>query len=593
MTALTGSYPFAAKVTDASGHSATTAFTLTVSSSSANGFDGPAELPRTYIQSAMSNTPAPGSTIAVNSGGNLQSSLNSANCGDTIQLQAGATFAGVFTFPAKSCDDNHWIIVRTSADDSKLPAEGSRLTPCYAGISSLPGRPALQCVSTDNVLPKLVVKASNNGPIIFAPGANHYRLIGLEITRAAGTGVVNALSSVVTTANNLILDRVWVHGTPQDETTRGVELGGSTYVSIVDSFFTDFHCASHGACTDAQAIIGGLGDAPMGPYKIANNFLESSAENILFGGGEATATPADIEIRRNHMFKPLTWMKGQPGFVSGTNGNPFVVKNLFELKNAQRVLLEGNVMENSWGGVGQVGFAILLTPVNQSNHCPICQVTDVTIRYNSISHVAAGLQIANALAGSNPPLDGQRYSIHDIVIDDIDGGKYSGPSEFAQISVTPGATVLQNVTINHVTAFPSKTMLLIGDMVATSTQMKNFVFTNNIVNAGLYPVWSSSGKAEDCSYHDSPLTTFNACFSGYTFAANAIIATPALAPAAKWPSRNFFPADAAAVRFANYNGGNGGDYHLQSSSPYKGKGTDGKDLGADVDAIQSATAGVQ
>src|ERR1019366_9651284 len=123
MTSLTGSYAFTAKVTDASGHSATTAFTLTVSSSSANGFDGPAELPRIYIQSAMSNTPASGSTITVNSGGDLQSALNSANCGDTIQLQAAATFTGVFTFPAKNCDDNHWIIVRTSANDSMLPAE--------------------------------------------------------------------------------------------------------------------------------------------------------------------------------------------------------------------------------------------------------------------------------------------------------------------------------------------------------------------------------------------------------------------------------------------------------------------------------------
>jgi hypothetical protein len=47
------------------------------------------------------------------------------------------------------------------------------------------------------------------------------------------------------------------------------------------------------------------------------------------------------------------------------------------------------------------------------------------------------------------------------------------------------------------------------------------------------------------------------------------------------------------VQFVNYNGGNGGDYHLQLSSPYKRKGTDGKDLGADVDAIQSATAGVE
>jgi hypothetical protein len=47
------------------------------------------------------------------------------------------------------------------------------------------------------------------------------------------------------------------------------------------------------------------------------------------------------------------------------------------------------------------------------------------------------------------------------------------------------------------------------------------------------------------------------------------------------------------VQFVNYNGGNGGDYHLQPSSPYKGKGTDGKDLGADVDALRSATAGVE
>ena len=66
------------------------------------------------------------------------------------------------------------------------------------------------------------------------------------------------------------------------------------------------------------------------------------------------------------MFKPMTWMQGQPGYVGGIDGNPFIVKNLFELKNAQRVLFEGNVLEDTWGGFSQAGFAILLTPKNQA-----------------------------------------------------------------------------------------------------------------------------------------------------------------------------------------------------------------------------------
>jgi len=600
-TAITGSYRFTAKVTDSYGQTATLPFTLTVTSSSTSGFDGPAELPRIYIQSAVSNTPAPGSTTMVNSGGDLQSALNGANCGGTIQLQAGSTFTGTFTFPAKSCDADHWIIVRTSADDSSLPAEGSRMTPCYAGISSLPGRPAFNCPSTNNVLAKLVMPVLGNGPIVFASGANYYRFIGLEITRSSGTGLVDALFSVVNggAANNLILDRVWMHGTAQDETSRAVWLEGTTYVSIVDSFVTDFHCVSAtGVCTDAQAIAGGVGNAPMGPYKITDNFLEASGESIMFGGGNATGTPADIQVAQNHMFKPLTWMKGQAGYVGGTNGNPFIVKNLFELKNAQRVLVDGNIMEDSWGGFTQVGFAILITPKNQAgsggaNLCPICQVTDVTIRNSFISHVGAGLQIANAFSDNGAvPLDGQRYSIHDIVIDDIDGGKYNGPGEFAQLSVAPGAPLLQNVTINHVTAFPSQTLFIIGDMVATTGQMKNVVFTNSIVNAAPFPVWSTGGGPTNCAFHDSPLTTFNACFANSTLAANAIIAPGSYTPAS-WPTQNFFPASATTVEFVNYNGGNGGNYELQPSSPYKGQGADGKDLGADVAAIESATTGVE
>jgi hypothetical protein len=596
-TTTPGSFPFTAKVTDATGQSSTLALVLTVSSGSTSGYDGPAELPRVYIQTAMADTPAPGNVTTVNAGGDLQSALNNANCGDTIQLQAGATFTGVFTFPAKSCDDDHWIILRTSSPDSALPQEGSRLTPCYAGVASLPGRPAFNCTSTMNVLARLVMAASGSGPVVFAPGANHYRLLGLELTRTAGTGIVYALASINATggtANNIILDRMWIHGTPQDETKRGLEVGGMSYASAIDSFFTDMKCISvSGACTDAAAIAGGSGN-PLGPFKIVDNFLEASGENILLGGASSTTTPADIQISQNHFFKPKIWMKGQPGYVGAANGNPFIVKNLFELKNAQRVLLEANIMEYSWGGFSQNGYAILITPTNQvsgtgMNLCPICLVTDVTIRYNTISHVGSGLQIANVLSGNGPPLDGERYSIHDITIDDIDPVTYSGSGNDAEILWSPPAPLLQNVLLNHITSFAPTEMFSVGG--AVSPKMVNVNFTNSIYLAGEYPVWSTGGVMT-CANYDKPLTTFNACFGPYEFVDNAVIATPSAYPASEWPTENYFPATVASVQFVNYNNGNGGNYQLLSTSPYHNAGTDGKDLGADVSTILSETAGV-
>ena len=109
--------------------------------SAASTYDGPAELPRVYMNTALINTPALGRVTILNAGESLQAALNNASCGDTIELQAGATFTGLFTFPAKSCDDSHWIVLRTNSLPSQLPPEQTRITPCYAGISSLPSRP--------------------------------------------------------------------------------------------------------------------------------------------------------------------------------------------------------------------------------------------------------------------------------------------------------------------------------------------------------------------------------------------------------------------------------------------------------------------
>jgi hypothetical protein len=599
ITSKSGSFSFTASVTDARSTSASTSLSLAINQSTTGNFDGPAELPRVYVQSALANTPAPGSVISVTKGGNFQQALDSAKCGDTITLQAGAVFTGSFQIPAQSCDDAHWIIVRSSAPDSSLPPEGKRISPCYAGITSLPGRPPFNCAVTNNVLAKLQFSGVGSGPITFQNGASHYRFIGLEITRSPATGVVyNLAFNQGNAADHIIFDRSWLHGTAQDETERGIMLSGTTYAAIVDSYFSDFHCVSiTGVCVDAQAIAGGLGNLTSGPFKIVDNFLEASGECILLGGDTATMTPTDIEIRRNHMFKPMTWMQGQPGYVGGVDGNPFIVKNLFELKNAQRVLFEANVLEHTWGGFSQAGFGILLTPKNQAigsgNVCPSCQVTDVTIRYVTVSHVGGAMQIGNGVSSNGGvPLAGERYSIHDVIADDIDATKYNGYGTFAQVSMGPGSPVLQYVTINHVTGFQPGVMLNLGDDLTVNPVMNNFVFTNNIVNAGSSPIKTTGGGTGSCAYHPSPLTSLPTCFHPYTFAHNAIIASPSSFPPSSYPSVNYFPATASAVGFVNYNNGRGGDYHLQTNSLYRKAGTDGKDLGADVDAIQAATAGV-
>jgi hypothetical protein len=563
-------------------------------------FDGPAELPRVHVLSALADTPAHGQVREVHVGDDLQKAIDSSKCGETLALEAGATFRGVFRLPAKKCDDSHWIVLRTSALDSSLPPAGTRVTPCYAGVASLPGRPDFHCASPHNVLATISFDGSgNSGPIMLLPGANHYRLIGLEVTRTKPQLHMQHLiapDNAGSPWHHIVFDRLWVHGTAQDETKDGVNLNGATNVAIVDSYFTDLHCiAGGGSCTDAQAVSGGGGNIPSGPYKIENNFLEASGENILLGGAPGDVTPADIEIRRNHFFKPLVWKPDQPGFVGSESGRPYIVKNLFELKNAQRVLLEGNILENCWGGFTQAGFAVLLTPSNQAGKCPSCQVSDVTIRYNKISHVAGVLQVATALSPREKAASsgGRRFSIHDLIVDDIDGQAYKGFGVFMlMVSAQPP---LRSVRIDHVTAFPPKTLISI---LNGGSKIEDFTVTNSLFNAGMRQLISAGGGMANCTRpRDAPIDVLNNCFANATFTHNLIIGGRK-----KWPAGNIVVEDSVAAGIRDFHDERSGIYRLCAEDGTKGckkrssglkAGTDGKDLGADVDAVEAATLGVE
>ena len=147
--------------------------------------------------------------------------------------------------------------------------------------------------------------------------------------------------------------------------------------AVIDSYISECHEAG----ADSQAIAGWNGP---GPFKIVNNYLQGAGENLMFGGADPTITnlvPSDIEVRGNHFDKPVSWRTAA-----------WSVKNIFELKNARRVLIDGNIFEHNWPQA-QNGFSILFTVRNQDGTAPWSVVQDVTFTHNIVRHVAAAVNI--------------------------------------------------------------------------------------------------------------------------------------------------------------------------------------------------------
>jgi hypothetical protein len=324
--------------------------------------------------------------------------------------------------------------------------------------------------------------------------------------------------------------------------------------AVIDSYISECH-----STFDAQAIAGTNGP---GPFKIVNNYLEGAAENINWGGadpGIVGLVPADIEIRRNYIFKPLAW-----------KGTRWVEKNLIESKNSTRVLVEGNVLENSWQN-GQPGYTLALWSVNQLGGCPKCETSHWTFRNNLIKNASAGVNLTSSfvLPGYGPfPLP-----MHHIAITNNVWLGLTGNSVFG-LDTIPFTTIEHNTAIN-----PGGTAFVFGTKAATPA----LVIRNNIFGGyyGITAFWGGNAAA----------WAVVGAGAGSQWAQNAVQTqfgwdVPSIGA--------YAPTTVAAIGFV---GGTSitdtiDQLALSATSPYKGKGTDGKDLGADIAAVKAATAGV-
>ena len=509
-------------------------------------------------------SPCPTNTLAFSptTSTDLQQALDCAAAGATITLSAGTVYAGNFTLRYKSGYDGtaaKRVTIQSSALSS-LPA-GRRVSPSDCRIPP--------CGADDGLMAWLQVASGASAPVLvtelvtLADGvtrraASGYQIAGIKLFSThwvnhlvqLGTGTEQRVSELPT---DITFDRSYFAGSAGEGSKQGLVANGVNVV-VSNSYFKNFKDTAN----DAQAISVWNG---AGPFQIQNNYLEGSGENIMSGGGDPTIAnliPSDFTIIGNYLYKPTAWTTETSTQKGSTFGKTWRIKNLFELKNAQRVLIEGNVLENNWIQADQWGFAVLFGPRNQSGGCGWCTVQNVTFQNNVIRNSIAGVKLL-ATDDTYPSGQLQGVKIFNNLLVNINANAVPGTNPgdragrliqvmnpYPAYSSKASPTGPINVTVDHNTAFSTR-----EDSYSVWDPTGGFNFTNNVARHN-----TCADGSNDCGMSGDGTAPGNAALS-YWFAsptcgagsappcgvlvAGNILFDAGVDRTAEYPSGNSFP----------------------------------------------------
>ena len=500
-------------------------------------------------------------TVSVTTGQELQAALDRATGGDVIVLADSATFRpvapeGAFMLRNRPVAAGQWVTIRSA-------------NRAFDQAGALPPSTRVDKANA-NVMPKIRA-AANAGAFRAESGAHGYRLIGLDIgADETVLQLVNLVelgsgadTKVEAEPSDIMIDRCYLHGNDKGDFRRGVALNG-VRMAVIDSYLENFHDAH----TDSQAIAGWNG---AGPFKIVNNFLEAASENIMFGGGDPAVgglVPSDIEIRRNLSTKRLAWK------AAGV-----AAKNAFELKNARRVLVDGNIFEHVWPS-GQDGTAIVLKSVNQDGRCTWCVSEYVTFSNNIVRDAASGMAINAAEAGARGlplPIHANHIRVTNVLFQNIGAAEWGGGGKL--LRVTNGVSAIE---FTHITSTSNPNGIL--DPEDTFDLNPNLVFKYNIVERKLYGIGAGGNEG---------ITTITRNFAPFVYNQNVLVNTSGTTDQSITDAllKSRYPPVTSVAPGWDAVGFEKGTDKLAQSSAYYRAGDDGKDLGVDVDALTRAQAG--
>jgi len=534
-----------------------------------------------------------------------------------LTLQAGETYTGAFTVPAKAC--RKYVNIRSS-----------RLAELTPGVRVSPSDTAK--------MPKIISPPGSTDPTLVTAdgsGTGYWAFEGLEITQPdlglttkyslMQIGVTSAAENRADkTPHHFLIDRSYLHGVPfREGPVRCLALHARNMI-VTNSYISE--CKSGN--TDAQGIWMGQS---LGPVLIINNYIEGSTENFLTGGGNGVGNSEmslqghaqrDLRFIGNHFRKKPEWRRtsaaGVPArvcmvgeyqldttasqwyvcsaapstwSVSGITPPSFSVKNIFELKDGQGVYVYGNTFEKVWES-GQYGPAFV---INQSGgYTPNYNVRDVHVIANKIQEVNSGFGFGNLNYLASPPgntLTRQVRIEHNLFT--LVAAPYVNTNALTARFLTTHkneSVVFRHNTVYNYPGYGSNG--LIGSNEDDNPSLRGFNYIgDNILDSTFtgYFYGFSGGLASHCWWRNVVTG-----FGGVSDMRKNVFTTPgSLGDTCSGGSGPTFPADTVQIGAITsvLEDPAGGNFRVQAASAAKGTATDGLDMGVDVDLVDWATAG--
>ena len=268
-------------------------------------------------------------------------------------------------------------------------------------------------------------------------GGTDYTIANTSYTQGVLTGIQNKQISIVGTVT-IGAATAYSQSNPPPQYANGC--GDDVENGVI--FNCDFCWRQNGYIekvhwygNESHASLQGFSD---GPYKDVNNWEEGGSAAYFSGGGPVDQNggpESDQEIRRNYFGRDLNYrqLSGSAGnspappWGCGTADNTashntcplsWAIKNSMELKLGHRVLIAGNVIENSWADAQQ-GFCILINArtcsggaacgiYNTGTGLPNTYIDNIRFESNWVRNCPEPFQMSNR---SGAPGDGGGLSL--------------------------------------------------------------------------------------------------------------------------------------------------------------------------------------